>query len=684
MESGGNRYPLMFVHPNAGYFSDKYERNNKKGGVKAMKCFPTCTLVNREHGRGTLCVDSVVISIDMPRILKYFNYQPIEVIGIGRFVTDLDVMKNDSYFGDFNIYNDGAKYDKENIIKLLRSKDVPFNPEIFAELDNQNRLTFSSRGWHYGWSGGRYKVHQPHRFEAIAFARLTSIPDEKFICIGSIQGSNFEIFSSRRADPNDKLRRRVSRGLGALNAAERFASEKEEEILRQLGSSSSPKNESENDGDVDEEFVQQLEQQQQYYQDHQNFPRADGFNDPLLKVGKRAAMNEFSKAIVSATKKNKLTLTSEIQPPQKRGKKPVKPSPALNNISPLINQHDFGNPKKETFSNPLAFNYGNTSDPATLAAMLVLQQNNSSIPHRNEDSLIGDIIMNPFSTTQPQINLFPFQNQVANNNASYFAPTAGFTNSSNFANSLSQGMFSNNANSLDDENMDQVDSLLNDFVSLEQAFGIEFENAACSDDKLNEPITIPIADTKYYPSKGQGMYKNEFHNPMQQPPEMDKHSSPGAYSSDEIISAEDDEEFFQNIDIFQRLSSNPSSKEENDNENNNALPSLPDQIITKVIDVIPSKTSKNTVASSQIKVLDDVIKPAVKEISAAAEKVAENISETTKEVIDESKITKIKDLLNQYTAWKNVKMRFSKLKYRAMKVMKRQQSYFFPKGVVIV
>ena len=75
---------------------------------------------------------------------------------------------------------------------------------------------FSPAAWHYGWTGGRYKQDTVHVLEVALFAPQGGVgaagrrtAEEVLHCVSLVRSSEFKVYSSRRANPADKVRRRM-------------------------------------------------------------------------------------------------------------------------------------------------------------------------------------------------------------------------------------------------------------------------------------------------------------------------------------------------------------------------------------------------------------------------------------------------------------------------------------------
>jgi len=251
-----------FISPALGVFDSRYQRNNKKGGVKNLRCFPKC--MHFPGCKGHPCARSVVVRLKVPKeALEGVDHLEIRdhVVAFCRFraTDDTEMPENllkfqigETYprmratltsrlrtkqhpLGDFfasviNLERTDWRFSSSDISTMasgsfssgacppgvtsaVASSGISSDPSSSADASSYVTLTveFKERGWHYGWTGGRYKMGQEHIFEFFAFehtgARDANKTDE-LRCLVAMSSAPFTVYSSRRSDPKDKLKRR--------------------------------------------------------------------------------------------------------------------------------------------------------------------------------------------------------------------------------------------------------------------------------------------------------------------------------------------------------------------------------------------------------------------------------------------------------------------------------------------
>jgi hypothetical protein len=197
-----------FELPPNGEFEKKYQRNNKKGGIKNLRCFPQCS--NMEHRKGAPCTGPVVVAVKVkltnPKnpLVAYARFRLYKPSADETFEWDL---MHYHLGGDYSITELGL-----NIRSRANQHGREFPGEIHADVSKSGtiraKVEFRARGWHYGWTGGRYKTDQRHYIEINFFEDLRD-GSNTLRHIGVLESSTFGVFSSRRSDPSDKVKRRV-------------------------------------------------------------------------------------------------------------------------------------------------------------------------------------------------------------------------------------------------------------------------------------------------------------------------------------------------------------------------------------------------------------------------------------------------------------------------------------------
>ena len=120
---------VEYIYPERGEFNPKYQRNNKKGGVKNLRCFPKC--LNFPTCKGHPCARSVAVRLVCPAsALAGVSHLEIRdhILVYARFrATDEDEMPENLLH-----FTPGSVYPKMRAVlgDRIRTKTRP--PEIFS------------------------------------------------------------------------------------------------------------------------------------------------------------------------------------------------------------------------------------------------------------------------------------------------------------------------------------------------------------------------------------------------------------------------------------------------------------------------------------------------------------------------------------------------------------------------
>lgn len=127
-------------------FRPVYQRNNKRGGLKNLRCFPSCSLT--EHRTRGFCGRSVVVTFRHTQALSNlrafceFQQEPFEADSCSHAVD----------------------------LTQIRTKSDPLKPLIEGRLAWRNKdgctefeFNAERRGWHYAWGSNKHKCDTKHR-----------------------------------------------------------------------------------------------------------------------------------------------------------------------------------------------------------------------------------------------------------------------------------------------------------------------------------------------------------------------------------------------------------------------------------------------------------------------------------------------------------------------------------------
>lgn len=192
----GAAMPMAMEMPNAGMkawfedanFEERYQRNNKRGGLKNLRCFPTCSVQHKERG---FCGRSVVVNVQ-GELLR--NSENSEIVAIAEFVpADLAVPT----------FKPGNSYEEDDIEKRVRTSDSPLKPLMRAVMvrkdaeDAKQVFEFNRRrkGWHYGWAANKHSCNTLHCLRVYILSRQA---DGKLMCLSTFASSAFVLYCRRR------------------------------------------------------------------------------------------------------------------------------------------------------------------------------------------------------------------------------------------------------------------------------------------------------------------------------------------------------------------------------------------------------------------------------------------------------------------------------------------------------
>ncbi|KDO30974.1 hypothetical protein SPRG_04162 [Saprolegnia parasitica CBS 223.65] len=169
-------------------FKSLYYRNNKKGGIRNMRCFPQCK--RGAHTTTSFCGDLL-------RLQVHFNTETRpRILGFARFRSAMDTAPP---------LRAGMEIDARMITDHLRSKESP--KEMWmqtkpVEFVSPTHVVYEIRpsertlSWHYGFHGGNAQMQKNHtHFLEIGF--FIEAGDGRLRCIGAAQTPQFRVASSR-------------------------------------------------------------------------------------------------------------------------------------------------------------------------------------------------------------------------------------------------------------------------------------------------------------------------------------------------------------------------------------------------------------------------------------------------------------------------------------------------------
>ncbi|RLN55311.1 hypothetical protein BBP00_00008556 [Phytophthora kernoviae] len=158
-----------FVAPTKDFqlFRPRYQRNNKKGGQKNLRCFPCCR--NGRHVSSGFCGDSIRVHVAVSRVTESGGVKicPIQttrpaVLAYARFL-NLEGTFDQTVSGP-EVFP-GQTIEKTDVLAWVRDKQNPMNPLFPGILRGAAMETSSQsaifefnaecKAWHYGWTAPR-------------------------------------------------------------------------------------------------------------------------------------------------------------------------------------------------------------------------------------------------------------------------------------------------------------------------------------------------------------------------------------------------------------------------------------------------------------------------------------------------------------------------------------------------
>lgn len=202
-----------FVVPTKNFqlFQSRYQRNNKKGGQKNLRCFPCCR--NGRHVSSGFCGDSIRVHVGVSRMTESggVKFCPIQttqpiVLTYARFI-NLDGAFDQTVSGP-DVFP-GQTIDKSEVLAWVRDKEHPMNPLFPGILRGAAMETASQsaifefnaecKAWHYGWTAPRGQglsgSDAQHVLEILFMKPMGSY----MFCLERLRSDGFSIYSSRRA-----------------------------------------------------------------------------------------------------------------------------------------------------------------------------------------------------------------------------------------------------------------------------------------------------------------------------------------------------------------------------------------------------------------------------------------------------------------------------------------------------
>ena len=178
---------------------DQYLRNNKRGGLKNLRCFPEC--LPSGHNPSGFCGHQVNV------IARSKDPLPESAMIVARFSVEDDDLPSD----DSLTLKPNGKIVKQQLVSRTRSRKFPLK-EFFgatrvgasvatvagAERQHETTFVLKPTSWHYGWRSSKHTKNQKHRL----YLYLMLPPKKRggrMFYVAKTETTPFSLASSKRA-----------------------------------------------------------------------------------------------------------------------------------------------------------------------------------------------------------------------------------------------------------------------------------------------------------------------------------------------------------------------------------------------------------------------------------------------------------------------------------------------------
>lgn len=177
-------------------WKDEYQRNNRNGGMKNIRCFPYCS---EKHYASGFCGQSIVLKVRT-------NYLRKEVLAYA----EITLAANQPNVGSSKNKNPtkpitlGTVLSYQEIQTKLRTRENAFKDwwtgdiRETKELNNEREISFefnrAKRGWHYGWIANKYISDSKHNVKVYLFIPMNT----NFLsCVSISVSPEFRLYSRK-------------------------------------------------------------------------------------------------------------------------------------------------------------------------------------------------------------------------------------------------------------------------------------------------------------------------------------------------------------------------------------------------------------------------------------------------------------------------------------------------------
>ncbi|KDO30517.1 hypothetical protein SPRG_04418 [Saprolegnia parasitica CBS 223.65] len=163
-----------------------YQRNNRKGGQKNLRCFPNCC--QGVHASTGYCGGPIVVHLTHPVLKKGADYMLFaEFCPVVNGVPDGSLHEGDVWPVEKALSL--AHKEKNPLLPLFQGSPMDGAPHAYC-------FNASKKGWHYGFVSNKHVSEMHHVLMVYLLERR---PDTALHCIDTLVSVSFSIYCRRRA-----------------------------------------------------------------------------------------------------------------------------------------------------------------------------------------------------------------------------------------------------------------------------------------------------------------------------------------------------------------------------------------------------------------------------------------------------------------------------------------------------
>ena len=184
-------------------FEESYLRNNRRGGQKNLRCFPTCS--ERGHRASGFCGCAVQCAVDNEKI------QCTDCVVSGNDVVEEKVLISLAEFvtngkepTDITV---GLTCPVTEFEADTRCKKNPLRRFVRGiKSENENVFSYKPSCWHYSWRSNKHATDTKHFLRVVTF-EVNKDNSSMMTCVSLIDTPKFTLFSSKILDKTTSKRR---------------------------------------------------------------------------------------------------------------------------------------------------------------------------------------------------------------------------------------------------------------------------------------------------------------------------------------------------------------------------------------------------------------------------------------------------------------------------------------------